>query len=54
MLLNEAAIPISEEVKGACENLGLDPLYVPNEGKLLAIVAPSDTDAVLARCELTR
>jgi hydrogenase expression/formation protein HypE len=48
MLLNENAIPISEEVKGACEILGLDPLYVANEGKLLAIVAASDTDRVLA------
>jgi len=38
MLLNESSIPISEEVKGACEILGLDPLYVANEGKLLAIV----------------
>ena len=37
MLLDEDAIPISEEVKGACEILGLDPLYVANEGKLLAI-----------------
>ena len=48
MLLDEARIPISEEVKGACEILGLDPLYVANEGKLLAIVAPSDADCVLA------
>ena len=48
ILLNEDAIPISEEVKGACEILGLDPLYVANEGKLLAIVAASDTDSVLA------
>jgi hydrogenase expression/formation protein HypE len=48
MLLNEDAIPISEEVKGACEILGLDPLYVANEGKLLAIIAASDTDRVLA------
>jgi hydrogenase expression/formation protein HypE len=48
MILNEDAIPISEEVKGACEILGLDPLYVANEGKLLAIVAASDTDRVLA------
>ncbi len=39
ILLDEARIPISEEVKGACEILGLDPLYVANEGKLLAIVA---------------
>jgi hydrogenase expression/formation protein HypE len=47
MLLNESSIPISEEVKGACEILGLDPLYVANEGKLLAIVATEDTDRLL-------
>ena len=48
MLLNEASIPISEEVKGACEILGLDPLYVANEGKLLAIVANKDVDIALS------
>ncbi len=48
MLLEEARIPISEEVKGACEILGLDPLYVANEGKLLAIVPAAKTDLVLA------
>jgi len=47
MLLDEARIPISEEVKGACEILGLDPLYVANEGKLIAIVSSSDADRVL-------
>ena len=47
MLLNESSIPINEEVKGACEILGLDPLYVANEGKLLAVVAAKDTDRVL-------
>jgi len=41
MELDEAAIPVQEEVRGACEMLGLDPLYVANEGKLVAIVAPS-------------
>lgn len=41
MELNETAIPVREEVRGACEMLGLDPLYVANEGKLVAIVAPS-------------
>ena len=46
--LEESAIPIREEVRGACEMLGLDPLYVANEGKLIAIVAPQDADAVLA------
>lgn len=39
--LDEAAIPIRPEVRGACEILGLDPLYVANEGKLLAVV-PAD------------
>lgn len=48
MLLDEASIPIDEEVKGACEILGLDPLYVANEGKLIAIVAPQDVDLTLA------
>ena len=48
IVLNEALIPISEEVKGACEILGLDPLYVANEGKLIAIVAPGEADAALA------
>jgi hydrogenase expression/formation protein HypE len=47
MLLNETSIPISEEVKGACEILGLDPLYVANEGKLIAIVANEDVGAAL-------
>jgi hydrogenase expression/formation protein HypE len=42
------AIPIREDVRGACEILGLDPLYVANEGKLLAIVAPQAAEAVLA------
>ncbi len=39
MELDETAIPVREEVRGACEMLGLDPLYVANEGKLVAIVA---------------
>jgi len=41
MELDETAIPVREEVRGACEMLGLDPLYVANEGKLVAIVAPA-------------
>jgi hydrogenase expression/formation protein HypE len=45
--LDETAIPVREEVKGACELLGLDPLYVANEGKLVAIVAPEVAAAVL-------
>jgi hydrogenase expression/formation protein HypE len=46
--LDEAAIPLSEEVRGACEILGLDPLYVANEGKMLAIVAPDAAAEALA------
>ncbi len=42
--LHEASIPVDEEVRGACEILGLDPLYVANEGKLLAIVAREEAD----------
>jgi hydrogenase expression/formation protein HypE len=44
----EAQIPLKKEVAAACELLGFDPLYLANEGKLLAFVAPQDTDAVLA------
>jgi hydrogenase expression/formation protein HypE len=47
IVLEEASIPIWDEVKGACEILGLDPLYVANEGKCLAIVAPEVAEAVL-------
>jgi hydrogenase expression/formation protein HypE len=47
MQLEESALVIREEVRGACELLGLDPLYVANEGKLLAIVAPGDAARVL-------
>jgi len=46
--LDESQIPISEEVKGACEILGLDPLYVANEGKLLAIVSKEAAATVLS------
>ncbi len=47
MLIREQSIPVRESVKGACEVLGLDPLYVANEGKLLAIVAPERADDVV-------
>jgi hydrogenase expression/formation protein HypE len=46
--LVERAIPVREAVRGACEILGLDPLYVANEGKCVAIVAPERAGAVLA------
>jgi len=45
--ITETAIPVREEVKGACEMLGLDPLHVANEGKLVAIVAPKAADAII-------
>jgi hydrogenase expression/formation protein HypE len=44
----EEKIHIPDDVKGACEILGLDPLYVANEGKLIAFVAPEAADAVLS------
>ena len=47
MRLDEAAIPIKPEVLAACELLGLDPLNVANEGKLVAIVPPEDAAALL-------
>jgi hydrogenase expression/formation protein HypE len=46
--IEEERIPVREEVSAACEMLGFDPLYVANEGKLVAIVAPEDAEAILA------
>jgi len=46
--LDEAALPLRAQVRGACEILGLDPLYLANEGKLVAVVAPADAEQVLA------
>ena len=48
MVIDEARIPVLEEVRGACEILGFDPLYVANEGKRLVIVAAEAGEAVLA------
>jgi hydrogenase expression/formation protein HypE len=45
--IEEPTIPIREEVRGACEMLGLDPLYVANEGKLIAIVEAGAAEAIL-------
>ena len=47
MMLHESQLPIREQVKAACEFLGLDPLYVANEGKLAAICAPQDAECLL-------
>jgi len=46
--LEETAIPLADQVRGACEILGLDPLYVANEGKFLAVVAPEVAGPALA------
>ncbi len=46
--VEEAAIPVREAVRAACELLGLDPLYVANEGKLLAFVSPEGAEPLLA------
>ena len=47
MLLQEAAIAVNQPVEAACEFLGLDPLYVATEGKLVAICAPQDAARLL-------
>jgi hydrogenase expression/formation protein HypE len=46
--IDETNVPVHEGVRAACELLGLDPFYVANEGKLIAIVSPKEADSVLA------
>ncbi|MGZ3504934.1 MAG: hydrogenase expression/formation protein HypE [Vulcanimicrobiaceae bacterium] len=48
IVLFEERIPVRDEVRGACELLGLDPLHIANEGQLLAVVSPEDAEAALA------
>lgn len=48
MVIEERRIPVREAVRGACEILGLDPLYVANEGKLIAVCAAEDAPPLLA------
>lgn len=48
IVIDEAALPIREEVTGMCEILGLDPLYLANEGKIVAIVPAEDAECALA------
>jgi hydrogenase expression/formation protein HypE len=48
VVLQESSLPIRGVVNGACEILGIDPLYVANEGKLLAVVPAAEADAALA------
>ncbi|MCX6151279.1 MAG: hydrogenase expression/formation protein HypE [Ignavibacteriales bacterium] len=52
--IDENKIPIKEEVKGACELLGFDPLYIANEGKLLVFVPKKDAENVLRVMRLQR
>jgi hydrogenase expression/formation protein HypE len=53
ILLDEQAIPVRPSVAAASEMLGFDPLYIANEGKLLALVAAEDAEAVLAAMRQT-
>jgi hydrogenase expression/formation protein HypE len=48
IMIDESAIPVRDDVQGACEILGLDPLYVANEGKLIAFVAAEDAERTLS------
>ena len=48
MILDEQACRCEPQVLGACDMLGIDPLYVANEGKFVAVVAPDEADAAVA------
>ena len=48
VVLEEDRLPVKPAVAGACELLGIDPLYVANEGKFVAVVPPAEADAALA------
>lgn len=54
VVIEEASLPIRPAVAAACEMLGFDPLYVANEGKLVALVAPGDAEPVLRAMRTTR
>ncbi|MDH4067830.1 MAG: AIR synthase-related protein, partial [Dehalococcoidia bacterium] len=54
IVVEETEIPVKEEVRAACELLGLDPIYVANEGKLVAVVDPTDAPKILARMRKNR
>ncbi len=53
MVLDEVAVPVHPAVAGACEILGIDPMYVANEGKLLAVVAPEAASEALGALRST-
>ncbi len=48
VILDEQSLPVAPMVQGACDMLGIDPLYVANEGKFIAVVAPDEADAAVA------
>ena len=52
--IEEDKIPVDRAVAAACELLGLDPLYIANEGKLAAVVAPGDSDRLLNKIKQDR
>ncbi len=52
VVLDEASLPILPVVSGACDVLGIDPLYVANEGKFVAVVAPEEAEAALGALRL--
>jgi len=52
--VEEGAVPVAGPVLAACELLGLDPLYIANEGKLVAVVPPEDASAILAAMRKNR
>jgi len=54
IMLYESAIPVCPAVQAACEMLGFDPLYIANEGKLVAIVSKEDADKVMSTMRMTR
>ena len=54
IVLNESEIPVRPAVRAACEMLGFDPLYIANEGKLIAIVGRAEADRVLQTMRATR
>ena len=54
MIVREAAVPVHPAVAGAAEILGIDPMYVANEGKLVAFVAPESRRRRAGRAALGR
>jgi hydrogenase expression/formation protein HypE len=54
IILNEVSLPVKPAVAAACEMLGFDPLYIANEGKLIAVVGPEDTPRILEIMHQTR